>query len=82
MRLSVSAVLSDIVDKKCTDSDLGTDVAELGTKGEEHVVLLPDGALSDLVPFFVYGHDFDIGVFGERGFGDFGELGEDVEDHD
>lgn len=38
----ISSVLDSVVDEKGTDGDLCTDVGELGTETEEHVVLLPE----------------------------------------
>jgi len=43
-----TTVLMSVVDEEGGNGDLGTDVAELGTEGEPHVPLLPDGSLGSV----------------------------------
>ena len=50
-----SSVLGSVVDEEGSDSDLGSDVAELGDKSEDHVVLFVERALSNLVSELIEG---------------------------
>lgn len=66
-----ATVLVGVVDEEGSNSDLGTDVAELSKEGEPHVVLLPDGALASMASLVL-----------NDGLGDLRELGEEEENSD
>lgn len=73
---SVRSALGEVVDEEGSDSDLGTDVAELGDETEDHVVLLVDRTLG-------VGLDNSLLVDGTgSGFCNFRKLAEDVENSD
>jgi len=48
LSLSPASVVDSVVDEESTDGYLGTNVAELSNEAAEHVVLLPDAALTNL----------------------------------
>lgn len=47
-RLRPTGIVDSVVDEEGTDGNLSTDIAELGDETADHVVLLPDTALTDL----------------------------------
>jgi len=79
LSLSPASVVDSVVDEESADSDLGTDVAELGNETADHVVLLPDAALTNLATLdIVLG--LDKGVVALGLLSNLGKLGEDEQD--
>jgi hypothetical protein len=79
LRLSPASVVDSVVDEESTNGNLGTNVAELSKETEEHVVLLPDAALTNLAALdIVLGLDERIVALSL--LSNLGELGEDEQD--
>lgn len=77
--LSPAAVVDSVVEEEGTDGNLGANVAELGNETTEHVVLLPDAALTDLTALkIVLGLDERVVALGL--LSDLGKLSEDEQD--
>lgn len=79
LRLSPASVVDSVVDEESTNGNLGTNVAELSKETEEHVVLLPDAALTNLAALdIVLG--LDERVVALSLLSNLGKLGEDEQD--
>jgi hypothetical protein len=80
-RLRPASVVDSVVDEEGTDGNLGSNVAELSKETEEHVVLLPDAALTDLTALdIVLGLDERVVALGL--LSNLRKLGEDEQDGD
>lgn len=77
--LRPASLVDSVVDEEGTNGDLSTDVAELGNETADHVVLLPDAALTNLTALNIVLR-LDKGVVALGLLSDLRKLGEDEQD--
>lgn len=78
---SESTVLSGVVDKEGGNGDLSTNIAELSNEAEDHVELLVEWSLADLVSELISSEVLDSGGV-EHLLRDFWQLGNEEQDGD
>ena len=59
---------------------LSTNIAELGNKCVDHVILLPQWTLANRVSMLIDSLNLDVGIFGKCSLRDLRKLGEYEED--